>query len=171
MKIQLLLGTSLVAWLVALSPVPNLAKVVAYSVSLISSIQSIRASKNLMESQKLCAAIALMDEDLRTTEIALHTFYQEQQLEMNYATTYSPEVREELTQNLEHLYKEESAEHPIDTSVSTSELKQAIIALLEAGKSQTFVIENILHCKGRKFEEGKQRLKEILGDEWQMPPS
>jgi hypothetical protein len=165
MKIQLLLGTSLTAWLVALSPVPNLAKAVSYSVAIVSSIRSVEVSRQLIDSEKLKNAIALMDEELRTTEVALHTYYQEQQLETAYASTYAPVVREEINQSLEHLLDEDSAQHPLETSASTSDLKSAITALLAAGKSQTFIIEDVLGCKGRRFEEGKRRLQQILGVE------
>lgn len=52
-----------------------------------------------------------------------------------------------------------------DTEVTTSDLKNTIIFLLNNGKSETFVIENILNCRGRKFEEGKIKLREILDDD------
>lgn len=164
MKINLLLGVSIVSWLVALSPVPNIGKVVAYSISIASSIQSVATSKKLMHQDKISAAMQLMNQELQETEIALHTYYQEESLKNEYAATYTPEVREELNQSLEHLLQEDSAPHPVETSTSTSELKTAILSLLEAGKSHTFIIENVLGCKGRKFEEGRKRLAEILGE-------
>lgn len=162
MKISLLLGTTLVSWLVALSPIPNTGKAVAYLISISAGIQSVDESKKLIKEEKFSTAMDLMNQDLQETELALHTYYQEESLKTAYATTYTPEVREEINQCLEHLLHEDSAPHPLETSTSTTELKTAILALLEAGKSRTFIIENVLGYKGRKFEEGKSKLDDLL---------
>ncbi|MGD1713523.1 hypothetical protein, partial [Dapis sp. BLCC M172] len=58
--------------------------------------------------------------------------------------------------------------------------------LVSEGKSDTFIIENVLQCKGRKYQEGKAKLAEIkemvaqlqeannsslviCGEDWQVP--
>lgn len=48
--------------------------------------------------------------------------------------------------------------------VFDGDLITTVKTLIKNGKSRTFIIENILGYKGRKFEEGKQKLREILGD-------
>lgn len=51
-----------------------------------------------------------------------------------------------------------------ETEVDDNDLKTTVITLLKNGKSKTFIIENILGYKGRNFEEGKQKLEEILNN-------
>lgn len=161
LKCNLLLGCSVSLWLLALSPTPKIVRAFCYAASLISAIKLIQESQILISDTAREKVIVLMNEELQQTEIALHTYQQEQLLQ----ATYSPEVREEINQSLEHLLEHENAEHPLETSTSTNEIKTAIIALLEAGKTQTFIIENVLGCKGRNFEKGKLRLQQILGEQ------
>jgi hypothetical protein len=163
-KCNLLLGCSVSLWLLALSPTPKIVRAFCYAASLISVIKLIQESQILISDIAREKVIVLMNEELQQTEIALHTYQQEQVLQATYSETYNPEVRKEINQSLEHLLENENAEHPVETSTSTNELKTAIMALLDAGKSRTFIIENVLGYKGRKFEEGKKKLSEILGE-------
>ena len=85
-----------------------------------------------------------MNQELEQTEVALHTRQQERALYEIYsdAPTYPPEVKQELTTSLEHLYKEPSADRTEETSTSTSQKKVfylAIKSLLEV-KGKTYVI-------------------------------
>lgn len=164
-KSNLLLGCSVSLWLLALSPTPKIVRAFCYAASLISTIKLIQESQILISDIAREKIIALMNEELQQTEIALHTYHNERTLEATYDQTYSLEVRTEIERSLEHLLENENAEHPVETSTSTNELKAAIMALLDAGKSHTFIIENVLGCKGRNFEKGKLRLQQILRDD------
>ncbi|MHC5831445.1 MAG: hypothetical protein ACYT04_89645, partial [Nostoc sp.] len=103
---------------------------------------------------------------LEHIEIALNTQQQEQALYEVYGAspTYPPEVEQELKTSLEHLYKEPSAHYTGETSASTSDDKAfylAVRGLVEA-KGETYVIEQVLKMGGRRWEEGKRRLQQIL---------
>ena len=76
----------------------------------------------------------------------------------------------EARERLEALYSpesEEEAEVAITTAIDTSlELARKLYAEVkeakEAGKANTWIIENILKMKGRKFVEGKEKLQELF---------
>lgn len=76
---------------------------------------------------------------------------------------------EEARQALEAIYSAESDEPevaPTTTTASPSELDKSLYAEVcksrEAGKTNTWIIENILKMKGRKFAEGKTKLQSLL---------
>jgi len=76
---------------------------------------------------------------------------------------------EEARQALEAIYSAKSNEPEValtTTTASPSELDKWLYAEIrksrEAGKSQTWIIENILKMKGRKFAEGKAKLQTLL---------
>ena len=75
---------------------------------------------------------------------------------------------EEVREALEALYSADSSSVEVTTITTTepSELDKSLYAEVcksrEAGKSQTWIIENILKYKGRKFAEGKAKLQELL---------
>ncbi|MEG3900188.1 MULTISPECIES: hypothetical protein [unclassified Microcoleus] len=76
---------------------------------------------------------------------------------------------EETRERLEAIYKakNEEAEVAITTTTDASlELAKSlygeVVAAREAGKANTWIIENILKMKGRKFAEGKAKLQELL---------
>ena len=76
---------------------------------------------------------------------------------------------EEARQALEAIYSAESDEPEValtTTTASPSELDKSLYAEVcksrEAGKTNTWIIENILKMKGRKFAEGKVRLQNLL---------
>ena len=76
---------------------------------------------------------------------------------------------ESAREALEVLYSkdfEEEAEVTTPTATEPSELDKSLYAEVcksrEAGKTNTWIIENILKMKGRKFGEGKVKLQELL---------
>ncbi|MEH2374032.1 hypothetical protein [Nostoc sp.] len=168
LKTNCLLASATAFWLAALSPVPAIAKGISYSLALVASVQLVGESRRLIVQDARRAALVAMNQELEQTEVALHTQQQEQALYEIYgaAPTYPPEVREELTTSLEHLYKEPSADRTGEASTSTNENKAfylAIKSLLEV-KGETYVIEQVLKMGGRRWEEGKQRLQQILDE-------
>ena len=76
---------------------------------------------------------------------------------------------EAVREALEAIYSGESEEAEVATIATTSEptaLDKSLYAEVcksrEAGKTNTWIIENILKMKGRKFAEGKQKLQSLL---------
>lgn len=70
---------------------------------------------------------------------------------------------------LEAIYSKESEESEVTTIVTASEptaLDKSLYAEIcksrEAGKTNTWIIENILKMKGRKFAQGKEKLQALL---------
>lgn len=166
LKTNCLLASATAFWLAALSPLPQIGKGISYGLALVASVQLVQESRRLIVQDARRAALTVMNQELELTEIALHTQQQEQSLYEIYgaAPTYPPEVRDELTTSLEHLYKEPSADRTGETSASASEDKAfylAIKSLLEV-KGETYVIQEVLKMGGRRWEEGKQRLQQIL---------
>lgn len=166
LKTNCLLASTIAFWLAALSPLPQIGKGVGYGLALVASVQLVQESRRLIAQDARRAALFAMNQELEQVEIGLHTQQQEEALYEIYgaAPTYPPEVKEELATSLEHLYKEPSADRTQETSTSTSDDKAfylAVIGLLEV-KGETYVIEQILKMGGRRWEEGKRRLQQIL---------
>ena len=166
LKTNCLLASAAAFWLAALSPLPQIGKGISYSLALVASVQLVGESRRLIAQESRRAALTAMNQELEQVEIGLHTQQQERSLYEIYsdAPSYPPEVKQELTTSLEHLYKEPSAEQTGQTSTSTSNNKAfylAVIGLLEV-KGETYVIEQILKMGGRRWEEGKRRLQQIL---------
>ena len=166
LKTNCLLASATAFWLAALSPMPQIGKGISYSLALVASVQLVGESRRLIAQDARRAALTAMNQELEQVEIGLHTQQQEEALYEIYgaAPTYPPEVKEELTTSLEHLYKEPSADRSGETSASSNDNKAfylAVIGLLEV-KGETYVIEQILKMGGRRWEEGKRRLQQIL---------
>ncbi|WP_414544294.1 hypothetical protein [Nostoc sp. CCY0012] len=167
LKTSCLLASASAFWLAALSPIPNIARAATYGLAITASVQLVQESRRLMVQDARRAALLIMNRELEHIEIALHTQQQEQALYEVYGA-YPPEVKDELTKSLEHLYQEPSANHDHESSGSTStstsdkSLYRVVKALLEAGKSETFVIEEVLKLRGRRFAEGQARLRQLL---------
>jgi len=162
----MLLCSSAVAWLVALAPVGKFGKGIAHIVAIATGIESVRYSRQLVIQESRRGAMVAMNQELETVDLALQAYAQEQALREMYGVdgTYSPEVREELEKSLEHLYSDQTAIHPSETSTSTSRknLYIAVVSLLEVGKSETYIVEEILQFKGRRFKEGQKALQDLL---------
>ncbi|MEH2379181.1 MAG: hypothetical protein V7K27_09895 [Nostoc sp.] len=168
LKTNCLLAGVTAFWLSALSPLPQIGKGISYSLALVAAVQLIQESRRLIVQDARRSALAAMNQELEQTEFALHTQQQEQALYEVYgaAPTYPEEVEQELKTSLEHLYKEPSADYTGETSASTSDDKAfylAVRGLLEA-RGETYVIEQILKMGGRRWEEGKRRLQQILDE-------
>lgn len=165
-KSNTLLSSTAVLWLVALSPVGHLGKGIAHVMAIASAIETVRYSRKLVMQQARRGATAAMERELEQADLALQAYSQEQALREMYGIegTYTPEVKQELVQSLEHLVQEPSASQHGFTSTSTSRknLYVAVVSLLEVGKSPTYIIEEVLGYKGRQYEEGKRVLHQIL---------
>ncbi len=165
-KANCLLASAIAFWLAALSPLPKIGKGISYSFAITAVVQLVGESRRLMIQDARRGALQAMNQELEQVEIALHTQQQEQALYEIYgaAPTYAPEVKTELTKSLEHLYREDSAEHITRTSTSTSQksLYLAVKALMEVGCNETYIIEKILKKGGRNWDEGYKMLQDLL---------
>jgi hypothetical protein len=166
LKTNCLLASAIAFWLAALSPLPKIGKGISYSLAMVAVVQLVQESRRVMISDARRGALQAMNQELEQVEIALHTQQQEQALYEIYGATatYTPEVKDELTKSLEHLYTEDSAENKSQTSASTSQkmVYLAVKALLESGCSETYIIEKILKKGGRNWDEGNKLLQELL---------
>ena len=78
------------------------------------------------------------------------------------STSSSPEVTSEDVSRLEALYSRDGSESTATSHVGEPLLYEAVKALLEVGKSRTWIIENVLGYRGRRFEQGKGVLDNLL---------
>jgi hypothetical protein len=78
------------------------------------------------------------------------------------AIATSSEVTSEAVSRLEALYSRMEVKVLPLPIQGDQALYEAVKALLEAGKSKTWIIETVLSCRGRKFEQGKALLNELL---------
>lgn len=165
-KANSLFASATVAWLVALAPVGKLGKGIAHVVALCTSIESVRYSRQMVLQEARRGAMAAMNQEMEVVDLSLQAYSQEQALREMYGInpTYTQEVREELEKSLEHLVQEPSASHPVSTSTSTSQknLYIALASLLEVGKSETYIVEEVLGFKGRQFKVGQKALQDLL---------
>jgi hypothetical protein len=166
LKTNCLLASATAFWLAALSPLPQIGKGISYSLALVASVQLVGESRRLIAQDARRAALSAMNQELEQVEIGLHTQQQEQALYEIYgaATTYPPEVDQELKTSLEHLYKEPSADRTGELQTSTSEKKAlylAVKSLIEV-KGKTYVLEKVLCLSGGQWEKGEQVLQQIL---------
>lgn len=159
---------SLTLWICSLAPIGKLAKGACLILALVCATETVQTSQRLITEEAFACATEAMVIELQQVELGLATNAQEKQLKREYATdaTYTPEVRQELNDSLEHLYQEPSAPAAPQTSASTSGNNRknfylAIRKLLEV-HSKTYVIEEILGYQGRKFKDGDEILKDLL---------
>ncbi|NJN13659.1 MAG: hypothetical protein HC815_39530 [Richelia sp. RM1_1_1] len=167
LKANVYLICAVVLWLAALSPIGKLGKGVALSLSMWNSVLLIKASDKLIYQQAIAIAKKAMRDELTQTELALATHQEESELQQLYRLhdgTYPTEVAEDLRKSLEALVQDNRADptYKLTTSHELKTLYLAIKSLLQSGKSETFVIEEVLHKKGRAFNEGKAQLQEIM---------
>jgi len=172
---QIFLGCAIGFWLIALAPVGKLGKGVFLSLGLCSAIQLVRTSKPLILQEAIANAEAVMQKEITKTELALRTAQAEEELQRLYTNepTYPVEVVEELREALEHLYTEDAAprNEKLSTNVSAdltemrwlrppqASLYLAVQALFTVGKSETFIIEEVLKMGGKRWAEGKEMLR------------
>ena len=130
-------------------------------------VSLVRSSQRLIYQEAVAMAQQAMRDELSQTEMALATHQQETELEHLYsvsAGTYTAEVVEDLRKSLEVLLQQTSADSTseLPTSQELKSLYLAVKSLLESGKSETFVVEQVLQQKGRNFDEGKVQLQRLL---------
>ena len=115
---------------------------------------------------KLRAIKADVEDEISTS---VYVSQQQRQQEAELILT-SPGVDVEASrQALEAIYSEDLPEPEVTTLATVSEptpLDKSLYAEIcksrEAGKTNTWIIENILKMKGRKFADGKVRLQALL---------
>lgn len=178
LRVKMLAMTAVTAWLLGLSPLGKLPRGAFLLIGLGCSLQLLQESEGLMYDEAIAKVNKSLNQKLDAKTLALQTIAAEQELEAQYNTqpeqTYQPEVLEELKQSLEYLVQETAARN--EEKLTTSEVDQkalylAIKSLLAVGKSETFIIEEILKLGGNNWKFGKQRLQQILelgeSNEWQ----
>ncbi|MEG4397213.1 hypothetical protein [Microcoleus sp. BROC3] len=119
-----------------------------------------------IEALKLRAVKADVEDEI-ATEVYVSRTQRQQEAE---AILASPgEGIEEMRERLEALYEPESEEVEVALATTTDASLELAKALYEevkeargAGKANTWIIENILKMKGRKFAEGKAKLQSLL---------
>ncbi|MEG4397238.1 hypothetical protein [Microcoleus sp. BROC3] len=119
-----------------------------------------------IETLKLRAVKADVEDEIATKVYVSRT---QRQQEAEAILASPGEDIEEVRERLEALYEPESKEVEVALATTTDaslELAKALYEevkeAMEAGKAKTWIIENILKMKGRKFAEGKVKLQDLL---------
>jgi hypothetical protein len=163
-------GCALTMWLASHAPVGKVGKGVFISLSLLHSVALVRIAKPLIEEEAKTIAQNAMKKELRNTELVLQEKQEEDELAKLYAPSPSssdgsnPEIINELRESLEALWltvAEESKEE-ISSSEDRKNLYRAVVNLLEAGRTETFVIKEVLGFQGRNYQTGKGILEGLL---------
>ena len=177
LKLFVLSGAAITLWL---SPLVGLDKRIGWhkglqGISLISAIACAvsagniakkLADENEIEEWKARAIKADVADEISTSA---YVSQQSRQQEAE-AILASPNAEmEAMRERLEALYEPESEEVEVALTTTTNEpsaldksLYAKVVAAREAGKATTWIIENILKMKGRKFAEGKVQLQTLL---------
>jgi hypothetical protein len=176
LKLFVLSGSALILWLAPLTVLDkrigwhksvqglSLGAGIACAVSA-GNIARKLAEENEIEELKTRAIKADVVDEI-STSVYISQAQRQQEAEAVLASPMSDV--EEARQALEAIYSGESDE-PEVTSLATAEptpLDKSLYAEIcksrEAGKTNTWIIENILKMKGRKFTEGKTKLQSLL---------
>ena len=125
-----------------------------------------QADENEIEEIKTRAIKADVVDEISTSA---YVSQQQRQQEAEAILASPGEDVEEARQALEAIYSAESDEPEVTSLATVSEptpLDKSLYAEIcksrEAGKTNTWIIENILKMKGRKFTEGKTKLQSLL---------
>jgi hypothetical protein len=177
LKMWILSGTAIALWL---APLATLDKKVgwhksAQGLSLVAAVACAVTAGNIarklseqgeIEEIKTRAITADVVDEIATSA---YISQQQRQQEAEQILASPVEDMEETRQALEALYNADFPETEValtTTTTSPSELDKSLYAEIcksrEAGKSQTWIIENILRMKGRKFVEGKLKFQSLL---------
>lgn len=168
MRVKILCSSTIICWLIGISPLGKLPQGIFLILGFGCGFQLIQETEALIYDEALAKATKVMQQELNYKGLAMETYAAEEDLKGQYIpkeSTYPPEVLEELKQSLEHLVGVEAASgvDKLPTSVSDDKaLYLAIKTLLEAGKSETFIVEQILKMSGRRFSKGQERLQSLL---------
>lgn len=128
-------------------------KSILYSGGLLSGLSTIGLSMAINRYSPIFTILKKADDETFTHTIATYIFEQKQMANPDFSATNEPI----------EIYPEEL---PESVSINTSEQISASLItevgkLVSEGKSDTFIIQNVLQCKGRKYQEGKAKLGEI----------
>jgi len=177
LKMWVLSGAALTLWL---APLAGLDKSIgwhksAQGLSLCAAIGCAIGAGNIarkladeaeIETIKTRAIKADIVDDISTSA---YVSQQQRQQEAEAILASPVEDVEAVREALEAIYSGESEEAEVATIATASEptaLDKSLYAEVcksrEAGKTNTWIIENILKMKGRKFAEGKQKLQSLL---------
>jgi hypothetical protein len=156
-KCNVTTSAAITLWLLALSPIGHIGKGIAHILALATAVQAVKESQLLVIAGVRQQAITAMNRELESVDLALQEYSQEQALREVYGLT--PKVRQEINQSLEHLYGESSQEI---SSFPSKEVYLAVREAREAGKSKTFIIENVLRMGGRDWTKGEEFLQQLL---------
>ncbi|PAX52056.1 hypothetical protein [Brunnivagina elsteri] len=169
-KAYMYAGCALGMWLAASAPIGKVGKGASLSLSLLHGVALVRTSRKLIEEEAATIARAAMNKELRNTEMVLETEQIESELARVYATETSseagstPEIIDELRESLEALWLTvaESSSSEVPGSGNRKSLYLAVVNLLKTGKTETFVIKEVLQQQGRSYQSGKDFLQELL---------
>lgn len=169
-KAYIAAACGLTMWLTSQAPVGKFGKGVFLSLSLLHSIALVRIAKPLIREEAYTIAQSVMSQELKNTELVLQTTQIEGELHQLYATEpssepgYNPEIIDELRESLEALWHTVATEtsSEVTGSGNRKNLYLAIVNLLEIGQTETFIIKEIFQCRGRRYQEGKDFLEELL---------
>lgn len=168
-KVNNLMGIALCAWLLTLAPTGKLAKILGHIFAIASCIQAIKESEQLIRQETQGRITKTMQECLQDEVASLEYESQLVALRESYGhlqPVYSPEVMEDLIESLEANYSSSVGEDSHELTTSTySQLKLAVRELIESGKSETWIVENVLKMGGRKFKQGKELLQGLLRED------
>jgi hypothetical protein len=171
-KAYVAIGCAGCMWLAAQAPVGKWGKGVFLTLGLLHSVAVIRIAKPLIREEAYSAARAIVVKELKATELTLEATQIKHGMAKKYATeptseaTYEPEVINELRESLEALWEAVATEPDGDLQASTNQkiLYLALVSLLESGKPETYLIEEVLGMEGRNFQKGKKLLQQILAE-------
>ncbi|MGD1805825.1 hypothetical protein ACP6PL_10355 [Dapis sp. BLCC M126] len=131
-------------------------KSIFYSGGLLSGLSTIGLSMAINRYSPIFTILKKADDETFTHTIATYIYEQKQGINPDFDQL--PVTDEPID-----IYPEQL---PDNVSINTSEQISAsliteVSKLVSEGKSDTFIIENVLQCKGRKYQEGKVKLGEI----------
>ncbi|MEM1169242.1 MAG: hypothetical protein AAGJ08_09270 [Cyanobacteria bacterium P01_H01_bin.35] len=123
-----------------------------YSGGLLSGLGTIGLSMAIHRYSPIFTILKKADDETFTHIIATYIYEQKQGISQLPVTDEPIEI-----------YPEELPESPSTTTSEqiSASLITEVSKLVSEGKSDTFIIENVLQCKGRKYQEGKAKLGEI----------
>jgi hypothetical protein len=177
LKLWVLSGTAVVLWLaplVALDKNNGFHKGIQ-GISLCSAIACAVSAGNIAKKQadedeiELIKLRAIKADVVDEVAVSAYVSQQQRQQEAEAILASPVEEVEAMRERLEALYEPEPKEVEVTTLATTSEpseldksLYGEVVAAREVGKTNTWIIENILKMKGRKFAEGKVQLQALL---------
>jgi hypothetical protein len=162
-KLQTSAMIGFTAWIIALCPIHPTGKAIAYIVAIGSTFKATQLSRELEKSEAQNRALKIVHTELEQEELSLYHRRQQQHLQRAYfPDDFQPEVDSEVVESLEHLYTNERAVRDDEFPFSIY-MVNALNFLMEE-KGETFVIENILGCRGRRYQEGKIILSRIFAE-------